>query len=702
MELVLPRMIPQTTSANMKTIRRPPHSYDSDDDYDVDSDSDDARSIASSVYSQASFIPADFFALNPHLTNARGVHNPGTALYQIYHTSAIFGSIAFKCSTAEFETPEAEGDDSNTVPRDSYNVCNPSLRCLPTLRPKPPTNLRGLSISAEKLKVEAGLAPIAAPTHGRIAAPKAAKKRKRPGNAQNTVTAENLSDLWQKVIEHKETPQPKKDNKRQKTGPVVPPVVAPAPPTNLTPEEQEKFLATRAKKKERRERKKEERKLEAATAKPTEEDEEGEEWGGLDDDENPPKAAKPAKGEKADKKKPKGETAPTPTAPTPPAAKLTPLQASMREKLISARFRHLNETLYTRPSADAFQLFQDSPEMFSEYHEGFRRQVDVWPENPVDGYIADIKARAKVRQPPRNRILNGKPILPAHLPLPWPHTAKTCTIADLGCGDAKLATALQPFKQKLHLDIRSYDLQTGGSPFVTRADIANLPLADGSVDVAIFCLALMGTNWTDFVEEAYRILRWKGELWVAEIKSRFAGAATNNSSSSNGSNGSNGPPKRGGVVSHSVGNRQKTATAGPAGKKPKAGGAGAGEDEDANNAELAVQVDGAAALRKAETDISAFVEALWKRGFLLNRDLGDNAVDMGNKMFVRMHFVKAAPAVKGKCAAEGGVEGRAKDERGGGRAANKKKFIGGGEEEDGEAEARKEARLLKPCVYKLR
>ena len=552
--------------------------------------------------------------------------------------------------------------------------------------------VKGLKVSAEKLKVEEGLAPIAAPTHGRIAAPKAAKKRKRPGNAQNGVTAENLSDMWQKVIEHKEKPQPKKDNKRQKTEHV--PLPTPLVDVNLTPEELQKQLETRAKKKERRERKKEERKIEAAAAaaaKPTEE--EGDEWSGIDDEENSPEAPKPAKGEKADKKKPKGEAAPAPAPPTPAAATLTPLQASMREKLISARFRHLNETLYTRPSADAFQLFQDSPEMFSEYHEGFRRQVDVWPENPVDGYIADIKARAKVRQPPRNRIMNGKPILPAHLPLPWPHTSKTCTIADLGCGDAKLSAALQPFKQKLHLDVRSYDLQTGGSPLVTRADIANLPLADGSVDVAIFCLALMGTNWTDFVEEAYRILRWKGELWIAEIKSRFAGAVADNNK------------KKGGVVSHSVGNRKKTATAGPGGavvggKKTKP----PGEDEEANNAELAVQVDGVAELRKHETDITAFVEALWKRGFLLNRDLGENAVDMGNKMFVRMHFVKAAPAVKGKCAVEEGASAKnkgGKEERGRGPTANKKKFIGG-DDEDEEADARKEAKLLKPCVYKLR
>jgi ribosomal RNA-processing protein 8 len=360
----------------------------------------------------------------------------------------------------------------------------------------------------------------------------------------------------------------------------------------------------------------------------------------------------------------------------------------MREKLISARFRHLNETLYTRPSAEAFQLFQDSPEMFTEYHEGFRRQVDVWPENPVDGFIADIKARSKVRFPPRNRD-NSTPLAASQLPLPNPPGTKSCSIADLGCGDAKLATALQSFKSKLHLDIRSFDLQTGNSPLVTRADIANLPLAANSVDVAIFCLALMGTNWIDFVEEAYRILRWRGELWVAEIKSRF----TN-------------PEATKKVVAHSVGNRKKGAAAAAAhgaGKKSAAKAAQAAAEEESNLADLAVHVDGAEARRQQETDIGAFLEALRKRGFLLNRDLGDAAVDMGNKMFVRMHFVKAAPAVKGKCATAGAVDRAAGEKKwtdGKGKVVQKKKFLGGGEEEADDAV--NEAAVLKPCVYKIR
>ncbi|KXJ92288.1 methyltransferase-domain-containing protein [Microdochium bolleyi] len=376
------------------------------------------------------------------------------------------------------------------------------------------------------------------------------------------------------------------------------------------------------------------------------------------------------------------------TAPAPPPAnpKLTPLQAAMREKLISARFRHLNEMLYTRPSAEAFQLLEDTPEMFTEYHEGFRRQVDVWPENPVDGYLADIKQRGQLKGPPkgkaaggRNNNNNNSSAPTASEPLP--RTNGTCTIADLGCGDAKLAAELQAKKKALRLDILSYDLQSP-SPHVTRADIANLPLADGSVNVAIFCLALMGTNWLDFVEEAYRVLHWKGELWVAEIKSRLGhvGAA-------------GGKKAPGNVVTHSVGNRKKAAAAGK-----KAGKAG--DDDRAHDAALAIEVDGAED-RRQETDVKAFVEALRKRGFVLQGE-----ADLRNKMFVKMHFIKAAPATVGKNAfppaAGGGRGGGGGGGNNGGRDSRmgrvSSKFV------DAESESSKvdEGGILKPCVYKIR
>ncbi|RVD83370.1 uncharacterized protein DFL_007759 [Arthrobotrys flagrans] len=74
---------------------------------------------------------------------------------------------------------------------------------------------------------------------------------------------------------------------------------------------------------------------------------------------------------------------PDPTVDAPvKAPTLTPLQEKMRQKLSGARFRHLNQLLYTTPSQDSLSLFKGQPEMFRDYHSGFRQQVESWPENP--------------------------------------------------------------------------------------------------------------------------------------------------------------------------------------------------------------------------------------------------------------------------------------------------------------------------------
>ncbi|KAK1766735.1 25S rRNA (adenine-N(1))-methyltransferase [Phialemonium atrogriseum] len=504
----------------------------------------------------------------------------------------------------------------------------------------------GWSVSAASIKPE-GAGPTTTSEPGKT------RKRKRPNsNNKLNVTNDNVADLWEKIIEQKGS-DPHAGKKNPKSQP-----------------------SDGKSEKPKRERKKAKREAAVAdSSTPSDNKKQG-------DDKSPDvgqERAREASAEQSKSKpKPKSEStaqpSPATTATPPTAPKLTPLQASMREKLISARFRHLNETLYTRPSADALKLFKDSPEMFAEYHEGFRRQVGVWPENPVESYIAEIQARGRVK-PSSNRRSYGPPA--AHSgPVPLPRTDSTCTIADLGCGDAALAAALQPLRRKLRLDIRSFDLQSP-STLVTRADIAALPLTDGAVDVAIFCLALMGTNWLDFVEEAYRVLRWKGELWVAEIKSRFAAGAKGKR------------PGGGAMVEHSVGNRKKNATATAAGKKAKSAAVEAAGV--AADAQLAVEVDGAED-RRQDTDVSAFVEALAKRGFVLRGEPSE-AVDLDNKMFVKMYFVKAATPTKGK----GAVAVRPGRDGGFARPA-KKKFIPA----DGEEAAANESAILKPCVYKLR
>ncbi|CZT43782.1 related to methyltransferase involved in pre-rRNA cleavage [Rhynchosporium secalis] len=362
----------------------------------------------------------------------------------------------------------------------------------------------------------------------------------------------------------------------------------------------------------------------------------------------------------------------TQTISQPPKPTLTPLQASMRQKLISARFRHLNQTLYTTPSAHSLSLFAENPEMFTEYHEGFRRQVEVWPENPVDIYLAQILSRGTIKGPSRGNPLDKTK------EQALPRTEGTCVLADLGCGDAALSTSLQPHLKRLKLKIHSFDLQSP-SPLVTRADIANLPLKDGSVDIAIFCLALMGTNWVDFIEEAWRILRWKGELWIAEIKSRFGRVA-------------NAGKK---IVDHSVGNKKR-----PLDKKAKKAADEAADDEFA-----AVEVDGQDD-RGGETDVSAFVEVLRKRGFVL-RGEGQggekSSVDLSNRMFVRMCFVKGTAPIKGKCVpAPDGADKFVTSAAKKGQTTWKMKAPKSAAVEEEDDHVSSEAKVLKPCVYKLR
>ncbi|KAI9326960.1 methyltransferase-domain-containing protein [Pilaira anomala] len=165
---------------------------------------------------------------------------------------------------------------------------------------------------------------------------------------------------------------------------------------------------------------------------------------------------------------------------------LTPLQRKMKEKLSGARFRWLNEQLYTTPGKHSYELFQEKPELFDQYHEGFRHQVESWPVNPVDVIIDQLKT------------------------LP-----KGTIVADLGCGDAMIAQTLT--KQT----VLSFDL-IAKNDLVTACDITKLPLEANSVDVAVFSLSLMGTNYLDFLKEAHRVLKVGGELKIAEVVSRFS------------------------------------------------------------------------------------------------------------------------------------------------------------------------------------
>lgn len=161
------------------------------------------------------------------------------------------------------------------------------------------------------------------------------------------------------------------------------------------------------------------------------------------------------------------------------------LQSRMESKIDGARFRWLNEQLYTITGEDAKTMFEGDPSLFKVYHQGFVSQVSKWPVNPLDRIIDYVKS------------------LPSSL-----------VIADFGCGEARLA-------QVVRNTVHSFDLMAPNK-HVTACDMAHVPLEKGSVDVCIFCLSLMGTNVSDFIREARRVIVEDGRLKICEIVSRLS------------------------------------------------------------------------------------------------------------------------------------------------------------------------------------
>ena len=96
---------------------------------------------------------------------------------------------------------------------------------------------------------------------------------------------------------------------------------------------------------------------------------------------------------------------------------------------------------------------------------------------------------------------------------------------DLGCGEGELAEKLASNPDvsefRIFKNVISYDLVALKS-HITVCDVASLPLAANSVGCAVFSLSLMGTNYRDFIVEAFRVLQIGGSLIIAEILSRFS------------------------------------------------------------------------------------------------------------------------------------------------------------------------------------
>ena len=180
--------------------------------------------------------------------------------------------------------------------------------------------------------------------------------------------------------------------------------------------------------------------------------------------------------------------------------------AKHRARLAGGAFRALNEALYTRRGAASAELLAASPGSFEQYHQGFRAATEAWPELPVERAAKDL-----LRLFSSSSSASPSPSASSSPPL----------VVDFGCGEAWLGRTLKERGVRcLSLDLVST------SADVVACDVSAgrgaVPLRDSCAEAAVFCLALMSTDYPEALREAARVLRPGGTLWVAEVRSRFA------------------------------------------------------------------------------------------------------------------------------------------------------------------------------------
>lgn len=130
------------------------------------------------------------------------------------------------------------------------------------------------------------------------------------------------------------------------------------------------------------------------------------------------------------------------------------------------------------------RLKKDSTE-FYHYHEMMEEKVKDWSVVPAKQIIKYYKNRP-------SRV-----------------------IGDFGCGKAHLYNELSNKHQ-----IYSFD-HVAVNDNVTACDFSHTPLDPETLDSAVFSLSFMGSNITDYVKEAFRVMKVDGRIHIIEATSRF-------------------------------------------------------------------------------------------------------------------------------------------------------------------------------------
>ena len=161
---------------------------------------------------------------------------------------------------------------------------------------------------------------------------------------------------------------------------------------------------------------------------------------------------------------------------------LNPKQVEYKRKSLGD-FSELNKNWSISNSKTIYERLKRDKSEWEYYHTLYREKRKDWSEIPYLEISKKIKDRVD-----------------------W-------VVADLGCGENLLS-------KEIPNTIYSFDY-IAIDDSVIECDISELPLQSNKVDVSVFSLALMGSNYVDYLREGSRILKPYGTMFIAEPKKKW-------------------------------------------------------------------------------------------------------------------------------------------------------------------------------------
>jgi hypothetical protein len=167
---------------------------------------------------------------------------------------------------------------------------------------------------------------------------------------------------------------------------------------------------------------------------------------------------------------------------------------TMRRRLVESKFSEADELVYkknsnkfteynrswsTKKSSTLHEDLSRDRSQWEEYHKLYREVRSKWDECPYE-------VIAKYLFPRRDWV-----------------------IGDFGCGENLLKNYLDGNK------VYSFD-HVSIDESVTSCDISNVPLENETLDIAVYSLSLMGTNYIDYLKEGHRTLKPFGKIIICE------------------------------------------------------------------------------------------------------------------------------------------------------------------------------------------